>query len=134
MLRVLHLEDSELDRELIRVALNEQGIEHESHWATTKALFTAVLEKMAVDVVLCDSGGPGFDGKEAVALVRSRQPNAVFIYVTGHTKGPVFDAFKESGADGAVSKSHLPAVGETIVRALKSRGRDLPSKRTDSVA
>ena len=65
MLRVLHLEDSELDRELIRAALNEQGIEHESHWATTKALFTAVIDKLAVDVVLCDSGGPGFDGKEA---------------------------------------------------------------------
>src|ERR1044071_357379 len=94
MLRVLHLEDSELDRELIRRALNEQGIEHESHWATTKALFVAVLDKMPIDVVLCDSGGPGFDGKEALALVRSRQPRAVFIYVTGHTEGAVFDTLK----------------------------------------
>jgi DNA-binding NarL/FixJ family response regulator len=131
MLRVLHLEDCEHDRELIRAALNDQGIEHESHWATTKALFTAVLDKMAVDVVLCDSGGPGFDGKEALALVRSRQPQAVFIYVTGHSKGAVFDALNRSGADGAVSKTNLPVVAETIVRALKARGRDLPTK-TDS--
>lgn len=128
MLRVLHLEDSELDRELIRAALNEQGIEHESHWATTKALFVAVLDKFPVDIVLCDSGGPGFDGKEALALVRCRQPQAVFIYVTGHTKGAVFDGMKTSGADGAVSKSNLRIVGETITGALKAKAQAIGTK------
>ena len=122
MLRILHLEDSEADTELIRAALNGQGVEYESHWAPTKALFVAILDRVPVDVVLCDSGGPGFDGKEALALVRSRQPQAVFIFVTGHTGGPVFDALKKSGADGVVSKSDFPLVGQTIARAFRAGG------------
>jgi CheY-like chemotaxis protein len=130
MLRVLHLEDSEADRELICAAMNGQGIEHESHWVATKALFVTILDKLPVDVVLCDSGGPRFDGKEALALVRSRQPRAVFIFVTGHHDGPVFDGLKRSGADGVVAKANLPSVGEAIACALEARGRDSGTERT----
>ena len=134
MLRILHLEDNEADRELIEATLEKQGVEHELHWARTKTIFLTVLDRIPVDVVLCDSGGPEFDGKLALTLVRSRQPQAVFIYVTGHTKGEVLEALKQSGADGAVSKTNLPLVGETIVRALRARGRDIRTKGTSNVA
>ena len=120
MLRILYLEDSEKDVELVRDVLSE----YELHWASSKALFVTLLDKHPIDVVLCDSGGPGFDGKEAFALVRSLQPQAVFIFVTGHSDGPVFDALNQSGADAVLSKNHLSLIGETIARVFSARKRD----------
>jgi DNA-binding NarL/FixJ family response regulator len=115
-----------VDRELTEAALHSQGIKHALCWASTKEFFVALIYNLHFDVVLSDSGGSSFGGKEALALVRRRQPEAVFIFLTGHTKGPVFDALMRSGADGVFSKGNLPVIGATIKRTVRARrsGRD----------
>ena len=121
MLRILLLDDSLPDRELTEAALGSLGIPHELCWASDKTKFVALLDRIQFDVVLSDSGGPSFAGKEALALVRRRQPEAAFIFLTGHTKGPFFDAMMRSGADGVLSKEDLGVIGETITHILRSR-------------
>lgn len=121
MLHILHLEDSGTDHDLIKLVLEGQGVEHELHWAQNRAMFVNILERIPVDVVLCDSAGPGFVGKEVLALVRSQEPNAVFIFLTGHTGGPVWHALERSGADGVLSKDEFPMVWEAIARALRAK-------------
>ena len=120
MLRILHLDDSLSDRELTEAALGSQGIKHELCWASNKTMFVALLDRIQFDVVLSDSGGPSFEGKEALALVRRRQPEAAFIFLTGHSKGPFFDALMQSGADGVLSKEDLAVIGETILRTVRA--------------
>jgi DNA-binding NarL/FixJ family response regulator len=131
MLRVLHLEDDLGDRDLVEKTLKKQGLRHQAWWVNTKVSFCTVLDRLPVDVVLCDSGAPGFAGKEALELVRKRQPNAAFIFVTGHTSGPTFEALKNSGADAVVSKSDLPLVGDAVVRALKAKGVEIERRGTE---
>ena len=94
-LRILHLEDSTDDRDLTAAALDSQEIEHELHWAHSKEMFVALLDRIQFDVVLSDSGGPGFDGKEALAVVRRRRPEAVFIFLTSHVSGARHDGAHE---------------------------------------
>jgi len=126
MLRILHFDDSLADRELTEAALGSQGIKHQLCWASNKAMFVALLNRIHFNVVLSDSGGPSFEGKEALALVRKRQPGAVFLFLTGHTNGPLFDALMRSGADGVLPKKDLAVIGETITRIVRNRrsGRD----------
>src|SRR5882672_5118832 len=85
-LRILHLEDCELDKELIDRALASQGIRGERHWTQTGGEFATALAESSFDLVLCDSGGPGFNGMDALALTRQLQPGAAFIFVTGQCK------------------------------------------------
>lgn len=122
MLRILHLEDNSLDHELIESALEDHGIHGEIFWARTGEEFTTVLSKNEVDLVLCDNGGPNFDGKEALTLVRLLQPKAAFVYLTGYT-GPVLEELKQSGADGVVSKTKLAELALVVPLALEKRGR-----------
>src|SRR5688572_20631320 len=77
MLRILHLDDSDPDRELICRAMVAQGIKAEVHCAKSAEDFARILADVPVDLVLCDSGGTMFHGREALALVRQLQPEAV---------------------------------------------------------
>jgi CheY-like chemotaxis protein len=124
MLRILHLEDNSLDHELIASALEEHGIHGEVFWAKTGEEFTTILGGHEVDLVLCDNGGPDFDGKEALALVRRLQPNATFVYVTGYV-GPVLEELKQWGADGVVSKVKLAELALVVPLAFERRGRKM---------
>lgn len=130
MLRILHLEDSLADRELIERALKRQSPDHEVWWATNQTAFTTILEKVPFDVVLCDGGTPEFDGKEALELVRKRQPKAAFIFVTGHAEGPVFEKLKRLNADAVFSKDDLPLVGKRIIDALGTRSVGVGRRET----
>jgi CheY-like chemotaxis protein len=125
MLRILHLDDSDPDRELICRAMVAQGIKAEVHGAKSGEDFARILADVPVDLVLCDSGGPRFHGREALALVRQLQPDAVFVFVTGQCKGAIAESLAASGADGIVRKDYLAEMAEVLPRAFERQGRAL---------
>lgn len=122
-LRILHLEDCELDKELIDRALAAHGIHGQSHWTQTGGAFATALADGCFDVVLCDSGGPGFNGIDALALTRQLQPEAAFIFVTGQCKESVAKNLAMSGADGVVCKNALAELAQVLPLAFERRGR-----------
>ena len=72
--RVLHLEDSQTDRELIEGLLKKAGIRCETTTAETKTEFVNSLRKETWDLILADHSLLGFDGQAiAYALL---QPGA----------------------------------------------------------
>jgi CheY-like chemotaxis protein len=121
MLRILYLDDCVKDLELMRAALDQQGVAFQLVEATNKAEFVAALDSGAFDMIFSDSGVPGFDGKEALALVRDLRSQTLFIFLTGHSDGPVLDALKRLGADDILSKHHLQWLGGAIGRALRMK-------------
>lgn len=121
MLRILYLDNDLPDMELMRDALNRQGVEYELVEATTKAKFVSALESGPFDMVFSDSGVPDLAGKEAFALVRELRPETFFIFLTGHDWGPVFESLRQSGANDVFSKRHLQWLGGAIGRALRSK-------------
>ena len=123
MLRILHLEDCELDRELVGQAMVAQGLGCEIRWAKSGDEFAKMLAAAPVDLVLCDSSGPGIDGGAALALVRQLQPEAVFVFVTGQCKEAIARGLALSGADGIVRKDHLAEMVGVLPRAFERRGR-----------
>jgi len=123
VLRILHLEDCELDKELIDRAMASQGIHGETHWKQTGREFATALAESSFDVVLCDSGGPSFNGMDALALTRQLQPGAAFIFVTGQCKEAIAEDLAMSGADAVVQKDALAELAQVLPRAFERRGR-----------
>src|SRR5207249_3977526 len=61
-LRILHLEDSQTDADLIVSTLAEEGIACEARRIDTKADFVAALEQGRFDLIIADYSLPSFDG------------------------------------------------------------------------
>src|SRR5689334_4351017 len=68
-LRILLLEDSANDTELVRLELERVGINHSLQSVSTKSQFVAALHDFKPDLVLTDYKLPDISGNEAISLV-----------------------------------------------------------------
>ena len=82
-LRILHLEDSPSDAELVRRSLERGGFACEIQLVDTRETYTAALAAGAFDLVLSDYSMPGFDGLTALGILRRSDPVRPFILVSG---------------------------------------------------
>jgi DNA-binding response OmpR family regulator len=73
-LRILHLEDNEADRDLVRKALVHDEIASEFVYASSKDEFKAALERDNIDLILSDFEIAGYDCLSALRLAREKVP------------------------------------------------------------
>src|SRR3989304_9780717 len=81
--RILHLEDDPNDVELVRAALEADGLACEVARVETRAEFLAAVEGGGFDLILADYSLPAFDGLSALAIAREKRPEAPFLFVSG---------------------------------------------------
>jgi len=82
-LRVLLVEDSEADAELLAHELKRAGLDVTWERVQSAARLEMALDRGRWDIVVGDNSMPGFSGTEALALVRSRGLDIPFIFVSG---------------------------------------------------
>ena len=82
-LRIVHLEDNALDRELVRTALADEAISCEIIYAASESEFATTLRRAEFDVILSDFSMPGYGGAAALALVQEECPEVPFLFVSG---------------------------------------------------
>jgi len=117
-LRILYLEDSQTDCELIRHMLARDGLECEIVRCDTRAGFMEDLREKDFDLIFADSSLPSFSGRHALELVRQHAPEIPFIFISG-TMGE--ESAIESLHDGAtdyVLKNRLSRLVPAVRRAL----------------
>ncbi|MDB5863327.1 MAG: diguanylate cyclase [Betaproteobacteria bacterium] len=118
-IRVLHLEDSPFDADLIGRRLTDEHPGCEITWVQGKAEFEAKLEGPAFDLILCDYNLQGYDGLSALKLAHGKQPTVPVIIVTGTLdEDQAVDCVKADATD-YVLKSRLQRLGPAVVRALR---------------
>ncbi|KJV31279.1 response regulator [Luteibacter yeojuensis] len=118
-IRILLLEDSALDAELIEVQLNAASLAHVTERVWTLEAFEAALGEHRHDVILSDHLLRGFDGHDALVLARRFAPDVPFIFVSGTLSEELaVDALKK-GARDYVVKQRLQRLPDAIVRAQK---------------
>lgn len=117
-LRILHLEDSALDAELVREFLISADIAIEMDWACNEQEFTAFLQRRTYDLVLADYQLPGYDAPAALALTKSLIPEVPFIAVSGAIGEKEAVEFLKQGATDYVLKGRLSKLPRVIERAL----------------
>ena len=116
-IHILHLEDDAADARLIGEQLLRAGLDTHITVATGRAAFEAAL-KGKFDLVLSDYRVPGFNGLEALAMVRAADSNVPFILVTGALGDEGAIELLRSGATDCVLKDRLARLTPAIRRAM----------------
>lgn len=108
LLRVLLLEDSESDAELIALELERACMNPIIERVDSAESFTTALQNFAPDIVLSDHSSAQFDSRAALEILRAVRPTAAFIVVTGALTGAQSVAAIRAGAEDLVLKDVPP--------------------------
>jgi PAS domain S-box-containing protein len=120
-LRILQLEDSKIDAELIAAKLQEDGVSCTIDWVDSQDDYAARLAQGGFDLILADYTLPSFDGLSALMMAREKYPDVPFIFVSGTIgEDRAIETFK-NGATDYVLKEHLSRLVPSIRRALKEK-------------
>jgi PAS domain S-box-containing protein len=118
-LRVLLVEDSEFDAELLLEELRRGGYEPTWERVDTATALTAALERQPWDIVTCDWVMPRFSAPAALALLREHCADVPIIIVSGQVGEEFAVTAMKAGAHDFVSKHKLSRLCPAIERELK---------------
>jgi signal transduction histidine kinase/CheY-like chemotaxis protein len=130
LLRVLLLEDSIQDAELIQELLEADHFVCEVTRVQTRAEFLAALEESGIDLILADYKLPSFDGLSALKLALSARPDLPFIFVSGFGEEIAIEALT-SGATDYVLKTRLSRLVPSVQRALREARERVERKKAE---
>jgi signal transduction histidine kinase len=114
-LRILMLEDSADDADLIERLLRKSGMKTESRRVESRKDFEKALKGFKPDVILSDHTLPGFNSMEALKIAKTLSPQTPFILVTGTVSEEFAVMCLKAGADDYILKgkiARLPAAIE----------------------
>jgi signal transduction histidine kinase len=118
-LRVLHLEDSALDHELMLAHLQRGGLEVEAIRIESEAAFLTAIEQ-DWDIVLSDFNLPGFSGLVALDLLKARGRDIPFILVSGEIGEDTAVEAMRNGASDYLLKNNLARLVPALIHAVEA--------------
>ncbi len=124
-IKVLIVEDSEDDARLMVMELEKAGYEVEFRRVESGAEVARALESEEWDAVLSDYSLPGFNGREAMKILRERDEDLPFIVVSGTIGEEVAVEMMRSGAQDYFLKTRL----RLLVPAIEREIRDAKARR-----
>lgn len=130
-LRILHLEDNRFDAELIHQILSAQGMMCEVVRVDKAADFAAALGQGPFDLIISDYTLPSYNGLEALAVARHKQPDVPFIFVSGTIEEELAIESLKQGAADYVFKNRLSRLVPAVRRALKDVEEQAESRRAE---
>jgi DNA-binding NarL/FixJ family response regulator len=113
---VLIVDDHEVVREGLRLALSRAGGIRVIGEAGDGATAVALAERRRPDVVLMDLRMPDMDGLEATELVLAKAPDTAVLIFTAYGERSLLQRGLEAGASGYILKE---APQETLARAIE---------------
>jgi diguanylate cyclase (GGDEF)-like protein len=117
-LRILNLEDSQDDSELVRRRLLREGIECDLVRVDAREDFLAAIGRGGFDLILADYSLPSFDGLSALDIARQKCPPVPFIFLSGAIGEEFAIETVRRGATDYVLKDNLSRLADVIRRAL----------------
>lgn len=118
-LRILILEDSDLDAELIVRELKRAAIEFDSRRVQTRSDFAREIAQFQPTLILSDYMLPAFDGAQALALAKELCLGVPVILISGAVGEETAVELLKNGATDFVLKDHLDRLVPTVQRALR---------------
>ena len=120
LLKVLIVEDSEMDAELLVLRLTRGGYAPEWERVHTAAGFRQRLDP-SLDIIFSDYRLPGFSGLEALRLLKASGLDVPFIIVSGSVEETDLAAVMRAGAADVLLKDQLGRLGAAVAAALANR-------------
>lgn len=120
-LRLLCLEDDPDDVWLVRRTLERGGLPFEVTIASDEREFVRQLDERVPDVILSDYSLPGFNGRRALQIVRERELDVPFVFVTGSLGEELAVELLTEGATDYILKDRLSRLVPAILRAVREK-------------
>jgi two-component system sensor histidine kinase UhpB len=122
--RLLHVEDSPDDAELVHFALRTAPFEAAITRVDTEPGFVGRLDGEPPDVVICDYNMPQFSAERALEILRERGLDIPFIIVSHHIDEGAAVIAMQQGASDYLPKRHLERLAKAIESAVdRTRAR-----------
>ena len=128
-LKILILEDSELDVELIRAKLKKE-FKFEDEVVYDREAFVLALDTFIPDIVLSDYSMPQFDGFEALKLMQDSGLKRPFIIITGAIDEETAVSCIKAGADDYLLKDRLTRLPAAIKQSITQYQSYFEKERT----
>ena len=130
-LRILLVEDSPEDAELIADQLLDSGLQASFECVDNEACMYRALSERMPDIVLSDLSMPGFSGYQALRILREMYPRVPFIFVSGTMGEETAVNALQEGANDYIIK-HLPArLPSAVVRAIREARSEIERLRVE---
>jgi diguanylate cyclase (GGDEF)-like protein len=128
--RVLFIEDNEVEAELTARRLRLDGIAHVARRVDTEEDMRAALTEFKPGIILSDFTMPRFDGLSALSVAREVAPEVPFVFVSGTIGEERAIEALHYGAVDYVLKSNLARLGPAVRRALaEARAREVARRQ-----
>lgn len=116
--RILHVEDSPDDAELVRLALRHAEKTFEINRVDHEEAYLTALASGLPDVIVCDYDMPRFSAERALAILREKELEVPFIVVSNHIGQSAAVVAMQQGADDYLGKRDLGRLPKAITSAL----------------
>ncbi|MBI5039896.1 MAG: PAS domain S-box protein, partial [Gammaproteobacteria bacterium] len=118
-IQVLVVEDSEDDASLLLRALKRGGYVPDHQRVDTAEALIEALDSQDWDIILSDYSMPKFSGTQALSIVRSRDPDLPFIFVSGTIGEDTAVSAMKAGAQDYIMKGNLKRLVPAVQRELR---------------
>ncbi|MBI5746999.1 MAG: EAL domain-containing protein [Nitrospirae bacterium] len=127
-LRVLIVEDSEDDKELVLRELRRGGYDPVHERVDTSEAMGMALDQQTWDIIISDYSMPNFNARAALEVLKARALDIPFIIVSGTIGEETAVAAMKAGANDYLMKGNLARLVPAIERELRDaevrRGRE----------
>ncbi|MBL7703285.1 MAG: PAS domain S-box protein [Ferruginibacter sp.] len=130
-LKILILEDSAADAEMVKRLLIKEKSPCEFNLAMTEEAYVQALDGFKPDIILSDHSLPQFDSASALSLARQKLPGIPFIMVTGAVSEEFAADIIRLGADDYILKDRLNRLPSAIDSILKQRKAEIEKREAD---
>lgn len=118
-MRILHLEDSIADHQLVCRALDKTGLAYSIIRVETLLAFTELAKSGSFDIILADYRLPGFTAVDAWSALATESNRPPFILLSGAIGEAAAVSAIHLGISDYLHKDDLHRVGRVILRALE---------------
>jgi CheY-like chemotaxis protein len=120
-LRILLVEDTADDAELIALALRRTGLAFSLVRVENEAQLQSQLRLETPDIVLCDYHLPGFNCHRVLDIIRELPVPPPVVVVSRHVSATEEAETIRRGASGCVRKDRLGELAAAIMSSLRDR-------------
>ena len=130
VLRVLHVEDSDLDHQLILAQLARSGLKVDMQRLDA---LPAVLDALARpwDAILSDYNLPGYSGLDVLEALKTRGLSTPFILVSGEIGEDTAVAAMRNGASDYLLKNNLNRLAPALLHAIDAAENERARQAAD---
>lgn len=130
-LKILLVEDSPEDAELLSDQLLDAGIDAAFERVDSEPSLRAAMERFQPDIVLSDLSMPGFSGHQALRLVRQSGATP-FIFVSGTMGEETAVKALQDGANDYIIKHNPTRLPSAVLRAIREARAEIERQRVES--